>query len=74
LAPRQRHRAKLIIAKLDRLSRNMAFIANLMDSFRALLYDKAFRRRAGAIHLSNDRRGHGGSLQPAKSDTKGSFF
>jgi DNA invertase Pin-like site-specific DNA recombinase len=28
----KRHRAKLVIAKLDRLSRNLAFIATLMDS------------------------------------------
>jgi DNA invertase Pin-like site-specific DNA recombinase len=28
----RRHRAKLIIAKLDRLSRNLAFIATLMES------------------------------------------
>jgi DNA invertase Pin-like site-specific DNA recombinase len=27
-----RHKAKLIIAKLDRLSRNLAFIAALMDA------------------------------------------
>ena len=27
----RRHRAKLVIAKLDRLSRNLAFIATLMD-------------------------------------------
>jgi DNA invertase Pin-like site-specific DNA recombinase len=31
LAACKRHRAKLIIAKLDRLSRNVAFIATLMD-------------------------------------------
>jgi DNA invertase Pin-like site-specific DNA recombinase len=31
LAGCKRHRAKLIIAKLDRLSRNVAFIATLMD-------------------------------------------
>ena len=28
----QEHKAKLVIAKLDRLSRNLAFIATLMDS------------------------------------------
>src|SRR5947199_9156003 len=28
----KRHKAKLVIAKLDRLSRNLAFIATLMDS------------------------------------------
>ena len=28
----RRHRAKLVIAKLDRLSRNLAFIATLMES------------------------------------------
>jgi hypothetical protein len=28
----KKHKAKLIIAKLDRLSRNLAFIATLMDS------------------------------------------
>jgi hypothetical protein len=28
----RRHRALLVIAKLDRLSRNLAFIATLMDS------------------------------------------
>ena len=28
----KKHRAKLVIAKLDRLSRNLAFIATLMDS------------------------------------------
>src|SRR5262249_2047279 len=28
----RKHKAKLIIAKLDRLSRNLAFIATLMDS------------------------------------------
>src|ERR1700755_2500537 len=28
----RRHKAKLIIAKLDRLSRNLAFIAALMDA------------------------------------------
>jgi DNA invertase Pin-like site-specific DNA recombinase len=32
LAACKKHHAKLIIAKLDRLSRNVAFIANLMDS------------------------------------------
>jgi DNA invertase Pin-like site-specific DNA recombinase len=32
LAACRKHRAKLIIAKLDRLSRNLAFIATLMDS------------------------------------------
>jgi DNA invertase Pin-like site-specific DNA recombinase len=32
LAACKRHRAKLVIAKLDRLSRNLAFIATLMDS------------------------------------------
>jgi Resolvase, N terminal domain len=32
LAPCKRHKAKLVIAKLDRLSRNLAFIATLMDS------------------------------------------
>jgi len=31
LALCKKHRARLIIAKLDRLSRNLAFIANLMD-------------------------------------------
>ena len=31
LAACRRHRAKLVIAKLDRLSRNLAFIAALMD-------------------------------------------
>ena len=28
----RRHKAKLVIAKLDRLSRNVAFIAAMMDS------------------------------------------
>jgi DNA invertase Pin-like site-specific DNA recombinase len=28
----RKHKAKLVIAKLDRLSRNLAFIATLMDS------------------------------------------
>src|SRR2546430_3093592 len=32
LAACQKHRAKLVIAKLDRLSRNLAFIAALMES------------------------------------------
>ncbi|WP_369426603.1 recombinase family protein [Glacieibacterium megasporae] len=32
LAEAKHHRATLIIARLDRLSRNMAFIANLMDA------------------------------------------
>jgi DNA invertase Pin-like site-specific DNA recombinase len=32
LADCRKHRGKLIIAKLDRLSRNLAFIATLMDS------------------------------------------
>ena len=32
LAACRKHKAKLIIAKLDRLSRNLAFIATLMDS------------------------------------------
>jgi DNA invertase Pin-like site-specific DNA recombinase len=32
LAACKRQRAKLVIAKLDRLSRNLAFIATLMDS------------------------------------------
>jgi DNA invertase Pin-like site-specific DNA recombinase len=32
LAGCKRHKAKLVIAKLDRLSRNLAFIATLMDS------------------------------------------
>jgi DNA invertase Pin-like site-specific DNA recombinase len=32
LAACRKHRAKLVIAKLDRLSRNVAFIAALMDS------------------------------------------
>jgi DNA invertase Pin-like site-specific DNA recombinase len=32
LAACKKHNAKLIIAKLDRLSRNLAFIATLMDS------------------------------------------
>src|SRR5262249_50048544 len=32
LAACRKHKAKLIIAKLDRLSRNLAFIAALMDS------------------------------------------
>jgi DNA invertase Pin-like site-specific DNA recombinase len=32
LAACRRHKAKLVIAKLDRLSRNLAFIATLMDS------------------------------------------
>jgi DNA invertase Pin-like site-specific DNA recombinase len=32
LAACKKHRAKLVIAKLDRLSRNLAFIATLMDS------------------------------------------
>jgi DNA invertase Pin-like site-specific DNA recombinase len=31
LAACRKHKAKLIIAKLDRLSRNLAFIATLMD-------------------------------------------
>ncbi len=31
LAACKRHKAKLVIAKLDRLARNVAFIANLMD-------------------------------------------
>jgi DNA invertase Pin-like site-specific DNA recombinase len=31
LAACKRHRARLIIAKLDRLSRNVAYIATLMD-------------------------------------------
>src|SRR5258705_8901711 len=32
LAACKRHKARLVIAKLDRLSRNLAFIATLMDS------------------------------------------
>src|SRR6516162_6140525 len=32
LAACKRYKAKLVIAKLDRLSRNLAFIATLMDS------------------------------------------
>src|ERR1700739_1414997 len=32
LAACKKHRAKLVIAKLDRLSRNLAFIATLMES------------------------------------------
>ena len=32
LAACKKHRAKLVIAKLDRLSRNLAFVATLMDS------------------------------------------
>src|SRR6185312_9150702 len=28
----KRHKAKLVIAKLDRLSRNLAFIATMMDA------------------------------------------
>jgi DNA invertase Pin-like site-specific DNA recombinase len=32
LAACKRQRAKLVIAKIDRLSRNLAFIATLMDS------------------------------------------
>ena len=32
LAACKRHKAKLVIAKLDRLSRNLAFFATLMDS------------------------------------------
>jgi DNA invertase Pin-like site-specific DNA recombinase len=32
LAACRRHKAKLVIAKLDRLSRNLAFIATLLDS------------------------------------------
>lgn len=32
LAACRKHKATLVIAKLDRLSRNMAFIANMMDS------------------------------------------
>ena len=32
LAVCKKHKAKLVIAKLDRLSRNLAFIAALMDS------------------------------------------
>jgi DNA invertase Pin-like site-specific DNA recombinase len=32
LAACKKHKARLIIAKLDRLSRNLAFIATLMDS------------------------------------------
>jgi DNA invertase Pin-like site-specific DNA recombinase len=32
LAACKKHKAKLVIAKLDRLSRNLAFIATLMDS------------------------------------------
>ena len=32
LAACRKHKAKLVIAKLDRLSRNLAFIATLMDS------------------------------------------
>jgi len=32
LAACRKHRAKLIIAKLDRLSRNVAFVATIMDS------------------------------------------
>jgi DNA invertase Pin-like site-specific DNA recombinase len=32
IAAAKKHRAKLVIAKLDRLSRNLAFIATLMDS------------------------------------------
>src|SRR5450830_712144 len=28
----RKHRARLVIAKLDRLSRNLAFVATLMDS------------------------------------------
>jgi len=32
LPPCKKHKAKLVIAKLDRLSRNLAFIATLMES------------------------------------------
>ena len=32
LAASRKHKAKLVIAKLDRLSRNLAFIATLMDA------------------------------------------
>jgi len=38
LAACRKHKAKLVIAKLDRLFRNLAFIATLMDSKRRQQY------------------------------------
>jgi hypothetical protein len=37
----RKHKAKLVIAKLDRLSRNLAFIATMMDSARMATKDRS---------------------------------
>jgi len=47
LAACKKQKAKLVIAKLDRLSRNLAFIATLMDSSVEFTSARRFRPRGG---------------------------
>jgi hypothetical protein len=57
LALCRRHRAVLVIAKLDRLARNVAFIANLMEfgiEFTAV--DMPYAKQADSAHPGRRRR------------------
>ena len=51
LAACKRHKAKLVIAKLDRLSRNLAFIATLMESGVAFIAVDNPHANKLAIHI-----------------------
>jgi hypothetical protein len=60
LAACKRHKATLIIAKLDRLARNVAFIANLMES------GVEFRRRRQSPCLETDAA-HAGCVRGTRA-------
>ena len=71
LAACKRHKAKLVIAKLDRLSRNLAFIATLMESGVVIAVDNPHANKL-TIHIlaavaQHEREQRMSALQVAKT-------
>ena len=63
LAACRKHKAKLVIAKLDRLSRNLAFIATLMDSnVEFISRRQPARQQAHRPHPRRRRRARAGAI------------
>jgi DNA invertase Pin-like site-specific DNA recombinase len=56
LAACRKHKGKLVIAKLDRLSRNFAFIATLMDSNVEFIAADNPHANSLTVHILGDRR------------------